>query len=176
MNGNSNIQISRLQTDAFDAQPAARVLNTGQALCEAIDRVYRNMNTLHAVFEEYDVYDGRIFAIWELDEIFQQTLTFEQLKNLCEENQAIEKLTNGTASYKFIFNLILNSPACPTRFKNEELKMNPNSIYATKDHMIQGQLLALVTKLLDEPCFAAGNISKAFDEIFGPHSGGSHMA
>jgi len=42
--------------------------------------------------------------------------------------------------------------------------------------MIQGQLLALVKKLLDEPCFAAGNIPKAFDEIFGPSTGGNHTA
>jgi len=103
-------------------------------------------------------------------------LTLDQLKNLCEENQAIEKLTNGTASYKFIFNFIINSSTCPPKFKNEELRRNPNSIYATKDHMIQGQLLALVKKLLDEPCFAAGNIPKAFDEIFGPSTGGNHTA
>lgn len=58
----------------------------GDKLLKAIDTINRNVPSLNKFFEEFDVYDGRIFEVWELQQIFGRSVTQAELTGLSEEN------------------------------------------------------------------------------------------
>lgn len=125
-----------------------------------------NIPSLNEFFLEYDVYDGRIFELYELQDIFARKLSINDINRMCEDNQNKERLRNKTLQYKFLFNLIIVAPECPHKFKNNTLKPQPQSVYAEKDFMLQGPLLKFVNELLELPPFATGQIDNAYDELF----------
>ena len=91
------------------------------------------VESLDAFFEEYDVYDGRIFEVWELEEIFDYHVTAAELRRLCEENQESAKLRNRTMEYKFLHGVIRTAPDCPPNLRHAPLKSQPFSIYQRSD-------------------------------------------
>ena len=55
-----------------------------------------NIPSLNEFFLEYDVYDGRIFEVYELQDIFARKLSINDLNRMCEDNQNKERLRNNT--------------------------------------------------------------------------------
>ena len=80
------------------------------------------VESIDAFFEEYDVYDGRLLEVWELEEIFDFHVTAAELRRLCEENQETAKLRNRTLEYKFLHGVIRTSPDCPPNLRHAPLK------------------------------------------------------
>ena len=63
--------------------------------------------------------------------------------------------------------MILTSPECPHRWKNNVLRPQPYSIYSQKDHLVAGPLQQFICDLISLPAFAGGRIDDAYDELFG---------
>ena len=57
-----------------------------------------NCQSINQFFLEYDVYDGRTFEIYELQDIFGRQITDTKLFEMCESTNLL--------SYKFLFNKI----------------------------------------------------------------------
>lgn len=55
-----------------------------------------NIPSLNEFFLEYDVYDGRIFELYELQDIFARQLSINDINRMCEDNQNKERLRNKT--------------------------------------------------------------------------------
>ena len=136
-----------------------------------MNAIDKRVESIDAFFEEYDVYDGRIFEVWELEEIFRYHVTEAELRRLCEENQVSSKLRNKTMEYKFLHGVIRTAPDCPTRLRHAPLKSQPFSIYQRgDDEKLTGHLLNFVYDLLTLPALGRGSPGEAFDELFGaPH-------
>ena len=47
----------------------------------------RNRPNLNELFEEFDPYDGRIFHLWEVKEIFDYKLDEQTIDSICKANQ-----------------------------------------------------------------------------------------
>ena len=163
-----------MNTSGYQAPKAVQKTQSVQSsqagsLIKAMELVNKNCPDLNAFFEEFDVYDGRVFEAWEVRDIVQYHagVTETQILKLCEENQKSEKLMNNYMSYKFLFNLVLTAPDCPHRWKNNTLKPQPYSIYSQKDNLIMGPVQQLICDLLDLPAFAGGRFDDAYDELFG---------
>ena len=58
----------------------------GSIFLRAIDAIDRNMQSINKFFEVYDVYDGRIFYLWELSDIVNHRINKNDLISICEEN------------------------------------------------------------------------------------------
>ena len=89
----------------------------GNTLLRAILNINRNLTSINDFFEEYDVYDGRIFTLWGLNDITNYTMNASDIKEICEENQNTDRLLAETVTYKFLYGLIMNAPDCPDKLK-----------------------------------------------------------
>ena len=123
----------------------------GDALCTAINKINAHMQDLNEFFEEFDVYEGRLFHSWELDEIFGGHITLNQKTSLL--NTYREHATSSvkdTVSYKFVYDTVQTAPNCPARFKDDILRQGNQSIYSTIDHKLtqNPQVLELVQEIL----------------------------
>ena len=55
-------------------------------LIQAIEHIGKNTPDLNEFFLEYDVYDGRIFEIFELEDIFGHKINTNEFGRMCEDN------------------------------------------------------------------------------------------
>ena len=78
--------------------------------------------------------------------MFDNKLTEVQLRGFCEMNQEEEALKNNTISYKFIFKHIVSSDS--NRFKSEQIRPQPYSIFQTKDTAVTEPLKQFMDQLL----------------------------
>lgn len=143
-------------------------------MCTAIDFFLPHVRDLNAVFEEYDVYEGRIFYLWELKLIFEQKMTDANLDSLAKAHiQAKGVGSNKAVPYKFIYDTIVGAPQCPVKFKDDDLKRQQFSIYQNIDHLVQSNpdLMNLIQELLKKQVMAGGRCDQAFDEFFGLSTG-----
>jgi len=69
--------------------------------------INRHKMDLNQFLEEYDMYDGRILSIWELQEIFEYNVDEASFAVLCEENQIKSRLRNKTLELEFLWRSIV---------------------------------------------------------------------
>jgi hypothetical protein len=58
----------------------------GKSINAALNLIAPHIPNLSSFFEEYDCYQGRIFAIWELKEIFNYKVNEKIFFDMGEEN------------------------------------------------------------------------------------------
>ena len=58
----------------------------GNKIVQAINSINRNTPSLNKFFEEFDVYDGRVFEVWELEQILGGSVSSMELERAAEEN------------------------------------------------------------------------------------------
>ena len=138
----------------------------GSIFLRAIDAIDRNMQSINKFFEVYDVYDGRIFDLWELSDIVDNRINKNDLIQICEENQKTQRLLNNTVSYEFLYGMISTAPDCPEKFRNQSIKPQPYSIYSETSDRLSPQCLELIQDILQHDQIIAGNVAQCYDEIF----------
>lgn len=55
-------------------------------ILRAIESINKHVPDLNEFFLEFDPYEGRVFEMWELVDIFNYLIRETALKSLCEEN------------------------------------------------------------------------------------------
>ena len=125
----------------------------------------RNKPNLNELFEEFDPYEGRIYHLWELMEIFDFKVKKESLERICEANQEETAIRNRCVFYTYLFNTITNGDKTPNRFKGNQRKHQPASVYASITHKLTPSM-DLVNDMLANPIFASGKVDEAFDTLF----------
>ena len=129
----------------------------------------RHKRDLNKVFEEYDVYDGRILKVWELAEIFDYKVKPELFEQLALANRDESHLRNHCVEYSYLFNILTTGQYTKASFKNNVREQRPYSIYANTSNRI-GPANVLISDLLALPQFATGGCAEAFDYLFGKAS------
>ena len=55
-------------------------------MIQAIASLQPHTPNLNEFFLEYDMYDGRILEVFELEDIFGRKIMLNELKKMCEDN------------------------------------------------------------------------------------------
>lgn len=97
----------------------------------AIKMIDNHVRDLRDFFKMFDVYDGRIFWFWELDEIFQHKVALAQMQQLNKSYFELGKegAMADALHYKYICEIIMNCPTCPLKFKDDKQVVQNYSIY-----------------------------------------------